>query len=147
LRCNIVNVRKKLAEDHPSRLASQLAGAYLANGQITEAVETFEKVREKLAEDHPGRLASQHELARAYLTDGQISKAAATLKYVVVIKQRKFRADHPSRIVSEDLLASLMSKEEKAPEQRARIPAERELGNEMKRTKRRKLEDDIEATM
>jgi Tfp pilus assembly protein PilF len=118
---HVVKVREKLAEDHPDRLTSQyeLASAYKANGQISRAVETFEhvvKVREKLAEDHPDRLASQHELARAYLADGQISKAAATLEYVVMIKQSKFRVNHPSRIVSEDLLASLMSKEEKAPQ-------------------------------
>jgi thioredoxin-like negative regulator of GroEL len=58
-----VKVREKLAEDYPDRLASQheLAGAYLANGQISEAVETLEqvvKVKEKLAEDHPERLTS-----------------------------------------------------------------------------------------
>ncbi|KAM0710568.1 hypothetical protein Q7P35_002239 [Cladosporium inversicolor] len=125
---HVVKVKEKLAEDHPSRLASQhaLALAYRANGQITEAVETLEhvvKVREKLAEDHPSRLASQHALAGAYLADGQIMEAVELLKPVVVIKKRKFRANHPSRIVSEDLLASLMSKEEKAPEKGARIPS------------------------
>jgi tetratricopeptide (TPR) repeat protein len=119
---HVVAIHKRvLAEDHSDRVASQheLARAYLADGQITKAVEMLEhvvKVQEKLAEDHPSRLASQHELARAYLADGQISKAAATLEYVVIIKQKKFRVNHPSRIVSEDLLASLMSKEEKAPQ-------------------------------
>jgi hypothetical protein len=36
-----VKVREKLAEDHPSRLASQheLARAYLANGQLTKAMQ------------------------------------------------------------------------------------------------------------
>jgi hypothetical protein len=60
-----------LIEDDPDRLASQheLAGAYQANGQISEAVTLLEhvvKIREKLAEDHPSRLASQHVLAMVY---------------------------------------------------------------------------------
>jgi tetratricopeptide (TPR) repeat protein len=139
---HVVKVEEKLAEDHPSRLASQhaLAGAYQANGQITEAVETLEhvvKVKEKLAEDHPSRLASQHALAVAYQANGQISEAVELLKPVVVIKQRKFHVNHPSRTVSENLLASLMSKEEKTSQYRVRIPAKNESGHE---TKRRKLE-------
>jgi Flp pilus assembly protein TadD len=105
-----VKVRQKLAEDHPDRLASQhvLAGAYLANGQISEAVATIghvAKMRQKLAEDHPDRLSSQHELARAYQADGQITKAVKMLNLVVTVKRRKFRNGHPSRTVSEDLLA------------------------------------------
>jgi Tetratricopeptide repeat len=57
---HVVKIKEKsLAEDHPSRLASQheLAGAYRANGQVGEAVKLLEyvvKIREKgLAEDHP----------------------------------------------------------------------------------------------
>jgi hypothetical protein len=58
---------KTLAEDHPSRLASQheLACAYKANGQTKEAISLLEHVvaiwEKTLAEDHPSRLASQHE--------------------------------------------------------------------------------------
>jgi tetratricopeptide (TPR) repeat protein len=112
---HVVKVREKLAEDHPDRLASQhaLAGAYLDNGQISEAVETLEhvvKVREKLAEDHPSRLASQHALAGAYRDNGQITEAMQLLKLVVMTKQRRYRVNHPSRTVSENLLASLMRK-------------------------------------
>lgn len=70
-----------LAENHPSRLASQhaLAHAYLANGQVREAVELLEYVvavhKVALAEDHPSRLASQRELARMYWADGQPERA------------------------------------------------------------------------
>ena len=69
-----------IAEDHPSRLASQheLAGAYQANGQVDEAVTLLEhvvKVKEKLVEDHPSRLASQHKLAGAYRANGQVDEA------------------------------------------------------------------------
>ena len=88
---HVVKVREKLAEDHPSRLASQhaLAGAYRANGQIDEAVEMLEhvvKVEEKLAEDHPSRLASQHALAGAYRANGQIDEAVEMLEHVVKVK-------------------------------------------------------------
>ena len=114
---HVVKVREKLAENHPSRLTSQheLAGAYLANRQISEAVAILKhvvRVQEKLVEDHPHRLASQHELARAYDANGQISEAIELLKLVVMIKQRKFRASHPDRTVSEDLLASMMRMQE-----------------------------------
>ena len=65
----VVEIQKVLAEDHPSRLASQrsLAIAYEANGQAKEAIEILERVVEiqkVLAEDHPSRLASQHALRR-----------------------------------------------------------------------------------
>ncbi|KAK0726407.1 hypothetical protein B0T21DRAFT_268209, partial [Apiosordaria backusii] len=52
---------KTLAEDHPSRLASQhaLAGAYEANGQVKDAIALLEQVvairKRVLAEDHPDR--------------------------------------------------------------------------------------------
>jgi len=59
----VVEFRKELAEDHPSRLASQyaLASAYCENGQVKEAVVLLEhvvKIKEELAEDYPSRLAS-----------------------------------------------------------------------------------------
>jgi hypothetical protein len=66
-----------LAEDHPDRLTSQqnLAKAYLANGQVKEAVQLLEHVvaiRERvLADDHPHRLASQGVLAMARQADKQ----------------------------------------------------------------------------
>jgi hypothetical protein len=60
---NVVATQENLlAEDHPSRLASQheLARAYEAYGQVGKAVELLEHVvaiREKvLREDHPSRL-------------------------------------------------------------------------------------------
>jgi hypothetical protein len=78
-----------LAEDHPNRLASQheLAGAYLANNQIKEAVQQLEhvvKIEEiSLAEDHPDRLASQHGLAYAYkLSRSSTSLSTCPLKGV-----------------------------------------------------------------
>ncbi|KAI8648856.1 NB-ARC domain-containing protein [Fusarium sp. Ph1] len=111
---HVVAIRKKtLAENHPSRLASQhnLARAYQANGQIEKAVDLLEHVvaiQEKiLAENHPDRLASQHELARAYQANGQIEKAVDLLEHVVAMKKEIMAETHPSRLVSEELLQYL----------------------------------------
>ncbi|KAL2044651.1 hypothetical protein N7G274_002425 [Stereocaulon virgatum] len=100
---------RMMAEDHPSRLASQhaLAGAYEANGQVDEAVTLLEhvvKVQEKLAEDHPSRLASQHALAGAYRANGQVDEAVTLLEHVVKV-QEKLAEDHPSRLASQHALA------------------------------------------
>ena len=100
-----------LAEDHPSRLASQhaLAGAYRANGQVKEAVTLLErvvKIRETiLAEDHPSRLASQHVLAGTYRANGQVKEAVTILERVVKIRETILAEDHPSRLASQHELA------------------------------------------
>ncbi|WZH40899.1 uncharacterized protein QYS62_001837 [Fusarium acuminatum] len=100
-----------LAEDHPSRLASQhaLAGVYEANGQIKEAVKLLENVVQiqetTLAEDHPSRLASQHALAGVYEANGQIKEAVKLLENVVQIQETTLAEDHPDRLVSQHELA------------------------------------------
>ena len=102
---------KTLAEDHPSRLASQhaLGVAYDANGQVREAVALLEQVvaieAKTLTEDHPSRLASQHELAGAYRANGQVREAAALLEQVVAIEAKTLAEDHPSRLASQCELA------------------------------------------
>lgn len=67
----IVEGKKALPENHPSRLASQHnpASAYMANGQITKAVKLLEhvvEVRKALPENHPDRRVSEHALAIVY---------------------------------------------------------------------------------
>ena len=102
---------KRLAEDHPSRLASQheLARAYRANGQVKEAVELLEHVvaveEKTLAEDHPSRLASQHALAGAYEANGQVKEAVELLEHVVAVREKRLAEDHPSRLASQHELA------------------------------------------
>ncbi|KAI0454131.1 acyl transferase/acyl hydrolase/lysophospholipase [Xylaria acuta] len=93
---------KTLAEDHPSRLASehQLAIAYQNNGQVLKAVELLERVvsiRKTLAEDHPFRLVLKHQLAIAYQNNGQVLKAVELLERVVSIK-KTLAEDHPSQL-------------------------------------------------
>jgi hypothetical protein len=96
----------QLAEEHPSRMASQhaLAGVYKSNGQIKKAVALLEQVvaveERTLAEDHPSRLASQHALAGAYESNGQIKKAVALLEQVVAVEERTLAEEHPNRLAS-----------------------------------------------
>lgn len=68
-----------MAENHPSRLASQhaLTGTYQANKQVDEAVTLLKhvvKVKEKLVEDHSSRLALQHTLATIYQANRQVDE-------------------------------------------------------------------------
>ncbi|KAM0703095.1 hypothetical protein Q7P35_009793 [Cladosporium inversicolor] len=85
-----------------------LAGAYLTDGRISQAIEIFEhvaQIEEKLAADDPDRLASQHELARAYFTDRRISQAIEIFEHVVHIREEKLAADDPDRLASQHELA------------------------------------------
>ncbi|KAJ9134825.1 Kinesin light chain 1 [Coniochaeta hoffmannii] len=97
---------RTLAEDHPSRLASQhaLAGAYQSDGQIKKAVALLEQVvtakERTLTEDHPSRLASQCNLAIAYQADGRMPQAAELLKQVVAVELKMSEEDHPDRLAS-----------------------------------------------
>jgi tetratricopeptide (TPR) repeat protein len=96
-----------LAEDHPSRLASQavLASAY----QVKDAMRLLEQVvaieGRVPAEDHPDRLASQHNLAGAYQANGQVKDAVRLLEQVVAIRERVLAEDHPDRLASQRSLA------------------------------------------
>ena len=110
----VVKIRgQTLAEDHPSRLASQhaLAGAYRANKQVKEAVSLLEQVvkiqEQTLAEDHPSRLASQHALAGAYQATGQVKEAVSLLEQVVTIREQTLAEDHPDRLASQAVLATV----------------------------------------
>ena len=73
----MVKIREKLAEDHPSRLASQytLACAYLGNRQVGKAIELLEHVVKIQEQNEHDRLASQRMLAYAYRENGQTDKA------------------------------------------------------------------------
>ncbi|KAF4440431.1 hypothetical protein F53441_12274 [Fusarium austroafricanum] len=108
---HVVAIREiTLAEDHPSRLASQheLARVYQSNGQIQEAVRLLEHVVAvegiTLAESHPDRLASQRALAGVYQPNGQTKKAVDILEHVVAVEAETLAADNPSRQLSKDLL-------------------------------------------
>ncbi|VUC24625.1 unnamed protein product [Clonostachys rosea] len=103
-----------LAEDDPSRLASQhvLAIAYKNNGQIGEAVHLLESVtliESALAEDDPSRLAPQHVLATAYRDNGQIGEAVHLLESVTLIESA-LAEGHPSRLASQYALANAYRK-------------------------------------
>jgi len=68
---HVVKVQETtLAENHPSRLASQhaLAGAYESNGQVQEAVELLGHVvaikAQIMATSHPSRQVSEELLSQ-----------------------------------------------------------------------------------
>ncbi|KAF1813258.1 kinesin light chain [Eremomyces bilateralis CBS 781.70] len=100
---------RNLAEDDADRLASQhaLAGAYQANGQVKEAVDLLERVV---------AIRAEHALAGAYEANGQVKEAVKLLESVVALKRKIMAEDHPSRIVSERMLASFYNDMLKKPE-------------------------------
>jgi hypothetical protein len=105
------DLRAGLSEDHSDRLLTQhvLAMAYLANGQVKNAVRLMEQVvaihKRVLAEDHPDRLASQGVLGTAYQANGQVKDAVRLLKQVVAINERVLAEDHPHQLTSKRSLA------------------------------------------
>jgi hypothetical protein len=60
-----------------------------------------------MAKEHPDRLASQYALAGAYQAGGQVQKAVELLGHVVAVKAMVLREDHPSQLVSQEVLADL----------------------------------------
>jgi hypothetical protein len=82
-------LEKTMAEEHPSRLASQhaLAGAYEADGQVQKAVALLEHVvaveADSLRDDHPLRLVSVEALADMYVelaVDSDETSSSASFK-------------------------------------------------------------------
>jgi tetratricopeptide (TPR) repeat protein len=112
----------RLAQDDPHRLYTEheLAGAYQANGQVTEAVQLLEGVvkihSRTLVEEHPSRLASQHELAGAYEANGQVTEAVQLLESVVKIESRTLVEEHPDRLASQHALAGAYRANGQVPE-------------------------------
>jgi tetratricopeptide (TPR) repeat protein len=112
----VVRIREQtLAEDHPSRLASQhaLAGAYEANGQVKEAVALLEQVvrieEQTLAEDHPSRLASQHALAVVFWELGYLNLALSIMQNVVMVQKVSLDEQHHRRKSAEEWLRYMES--------------------------------------
>src|SRR5205085_1047601 len=80
------------------------------DGRIREAVKWLEEccwLRSWLDEEDSSRLASQHELARAYEADGRVKRAVELKEHVVAVKVRVLRDDHPSRLVSIEVLEDM----------------------------------------
>lgn len=107
----IFELRKQaLPRTHKNCLTAQndLAHAYSANGQITEAITLLEEVVEiqkYKPPEHSQRLASQHSLAMTYLRNGQVKEAISLLEEVVEIKKRIFVESQSSLLASQHGLA------------------------------------------
>jgi hypothetical protein len=96
-----------------SKLCLLVGRCLRVDGRMQEAVVWLERSceqRSQLDEDNPGRLSSQHVLAMAYRADGQVHKAVELLEHVVSIKARILRDDHPSRLVSVEVLNDMYAK-------------------------------------
>ncbi|KAH6646194.1 hypothetical protein BKA67DRAFT_525928 [Truncatella angustata] len=102
---------KTLDEKDHFRLSSEqvLAGAYLNDRRIKEAIEMLEHVvsvrRKTLDEKDHSRLSSEHELARAYLTDRRIKEAIKILEHVVSVRRKTLDEKDHFRLSSEQVLA------------------------------------------
>ncbi|KAH8745282.1 hypothetical protein F5883DRAFT_396106, partial [Diaporthe sp. PMI_573] len=78
-------------------------------GRIQETVRWLEQScrwRNSLNK-HPDRPASQYELAGSYRADRQVKMAMELREHVVAVKAKVLRDDHPSRLISQEVLADL----------------------------------------
>jgi hypothetical protein len=65
------------------------------------------KGEETLSADHPSRLGTQHALAIVHSTNGQVKKAVDLLEIAMEFKTRVVRVDHPSLLVSIEVLTEM----------------------------------------
>jgi tetratricopeptide (TPR) repeat protein len=83
-----------------------LGNAYLANGQLPEAIDILEHLADLQGElSEANRLSAHHALALAYRGNGQNIKAIEILERVVKVREEKLREDHPDRLASQHELA------------------------------------------
>jgi tetratricopeptide (TPR) repeat protein len=101
-----------LGPGNPDTLTARarLAEAYLAAGQVTEAVSWFrwvltERVR-VLGPEHPSAVTSRRDLGRALLAAGQPADAVTALERVVGDYERIHGPDRPETLAAQDELAA-----------------------------------------
>jgi tetratricopeptide (TPR) repeat protein len=83
-----------------------LGNAYLANGQLPEAIDILEHLADLQGElSEADRLLAQHGIALAYRANGQNIKAIEILERVVKVGEEKLREDHTDRLASQHALA------------------------------------------
>jgi tetratricopeptide (TPR) repeat protein len=101
-----------LGSGHRDTLAigERLAEAYLAAGQVTEAITWFERVSADrsrlLGPDHPGTVAARRDLARALLRAGQPGAAVTVLSGAASDYERICGPGHPDTLATRDDLAA-----------------------------------------
>jgi tetratricopeptide (TPR) repeat protein len=101
-----------LGRGHPDALIARarLAEAYLATGQVAEAVSWFrwvltERVR-VLGPDHPSAITARRDLGRALMAASQTAEAATALERVVGDSERIRGPDRPETLAAQDELAA-----------------------------------------
>jgi tetratricopeptide (TPR) repeat protein len=101
-----------LGRGHPDALTARarLAEAYLATGQVAEAVSWFrwvltERVR-VLGPDHPSAITARRDLGRALMAASQSAEATTALERVVGDYERIRGPDRPETLAAQDELAA-----------------------------------------
>jgi tetratricopeptide (TPR) repeat protein len=87
-----------------------LAGTYLAQGKITEAVklreEVLEKMRKIFGEEHPDTSTIMHNLASTYAAQGKMTEAARLQEEVLEKRRKILGEEHPDTLTTMHNLAS-----------------------------------------
>src|SRR5262249_37477007 len=100
-----------LGAQHPDtlRTLSNLASAYQADGQLSEAIKLFEQVRDvqmtKLGAQHPDTLNTLFNLASAYKAVDRLPEAIKLFEQVREIQVTKLGNDHPDTLSTLNYLA------------------------------------------
>ena len=101
-----------LGRGHPDTLTARarLAEAYLAAGQVSDAVSWFrwvltERVR-MLGPDHPSAITSRQDLGRALMAAGEFADAVTALERAVGDYERIHGPDRPETLVAQEHLAA-----------------------------------------
>ncbi len=110
---DLVSVAERmLGTGHPDTqaIAERLADAYLAAGQVTEAVTWYERVAAErtrlLGPDHPAAITARRDLGRALLSAGQHGPAVTVLTGALSEYERICGPGHPDTLSAREDLAA-----------------------------------------
>ena len=106
------DLERLLGASHPDTLNSRntLAAAYLAAGQVGDAIPLFEQtlavLQRELDPDHPDTLTLQNNLATAYQDAGRAPEAIQLYEQNLALRDQQPGPDHPSTLTSRGNLAA-----------------------------------------
>ena len=102
-------ITSEISDNNAANLLNYVAKLDLERGQLTIAIDQFEKLVEWderiLGPDHPDTLTSKNNLAVAYKKFGGLPKAIELLKETLADSERILGSDHPNTFSSKNNLA------------------------------------------